>query len=158
MYSVTSPPSNICTTVVQHSTLHAHLAAVLQTGRPSSTPCESRDTFMSPDLTSCSSLRYTKECAAVGSLAGAESRRLARRQASIHRQSAHSKFGIWSLRWLSRTRQSQIATGRILNYLHSLIRRSPQTRESVSHSTIGTSRTDQPLGACHGSGMPRNCP
>jgi hypothetical protein len=81
MYGVTPSINNMH----YRRTLHTHLAAVLQTGRPSSTAWESRDTQMSLDLTSCSSLGYTKECAAVGTLAGVEFRRLvARRQAPIH--------------------------------------------------------------------------
>jgi hypothetical protein len=115
MYGVTPPINNMH----YRSTLHTHLAAVLQTGRPSSTAWESRDTQMSPDLTSCSSLGYTKECAAVGTLAGVEFRRLV---------TLSSASGLCAA--LSRTRQSQNRNrSELKDCLHSLIRRSPQTIE-----------------------------
>jgi hypothetical protein len=147
MYGVTPPINNMH----YRSTLHTHLAAVLQTGRPRSTAWESRDTQMSPDLTSCSSLGYTKECAAVGTLAGVEFRRLV---------TLSSASGLCAA--LSRTRQSQNRNrSELKDCLHSLIRRSPQT---IGGKEIGVAFDNRDLenrpalGACHGSGMPRTRP
>ena len=132
------------------STLHTHLAAVLQTGRPSSTAWESRDTLMSPDLTSCSSLRYTKECAAVGRVAGVEYCRLVGKAPGIHTfDNRHSQFGIRSLRWLSRTRQSQTATEAtegLPSQPHKAESEIHRRRESASNNRIHSdSRIGRPL-------------
>lgn len=144
------------------STLHTHLAAVLQTGRPSSTAWESRDTLMSPDLTSCSSLRYTKECAAVGRVAGVEYCRLVGKAPGIHTfDNRHSQFGIRSLRWLSRTRQSQTATEATEgspSQPHKAESETHRRRESASHNRFTATQELAGSWRCHGSGMPRKCP